>query len=83
MTHCKQVSVLSCMHLQQAEEVKAQNHKIHHLLALVEEQQEAIKRLSSPQSSPRTPKSCNIKLRVQVRCHVGGDFSPNPGDCIH
>ena len=23
MTHCKQVSILSCMHLQQAEEVKA------------------------------------------------------------
>ena len=43
MTHCKQMSILSCMHLQQAEEVKAQSQEIHHLLALVEQQQEAIK----------------------------------------
>ena len=47
MTHHKQVSVLSHMHLQQAEEMKAQSQEMHHLSALVEEQQEAIKRLSS------------------------------------
>ena len=33
MTYREQVSVLSCMHLQQAEEVKAQSQEIHHLLA--------------------------------------------------
>ena len=43
MTHHKQVSVLSHMHLQQVEEVKVQSHEIRHLSALVEEQQEAIK----------------------------------------
>ena len=46
MTHKEQVSVLLHMHLQQVEEVKAQSHEIHHLLALVEDQQEAIKKLA-------------------------------------
>ena len=35
MTHREQVSVLSHMHLQQAEEVKAQSQEIRRLLALV------------------------------------------------
>ena len=39
MTHQEQVSVLSCMHLQQVEEVKAHSHEIRRLSALVEEQQ--------------------------------------------
>ena len=46
-----------------------------HLLALVEEQQEAIKKLTElagPQSPSRTLKSHNIMLRVQIRCHVQG-----------
>ena len=38
----KQVSVLSCMYLQQVEEVKAQSREILCLSALVEKQQEAI-----------------------------------------
>ena len=60
MTHHEQVSVLSCMHLQQVEEVKAQSQEICQLLALVQEQQEAIKtltELSNPQSPPRTPRA--------------------------
>ena len=64
MTHHEQVSVLSCMHLQQVEEVKVQSQEIRHLLALVEEQQEAIKeltKLASPQSPPRT-------LRASTSC---------------
>ena len=60
MTHRGQVSVLSCMYLQQAEEVKAKSQEICHLSALVEEQQEAIRKLtelSSPQSPPRSPRA--------------------------
>ena len=62
MTHQEQVSVLSQMHLQQAEKVKAQNQEIWHVLALVEQQQEAIKKLASPRSSfskPRAMTSCS------------------------
>ena len=51
--HQDQVSVLSHMHLQLAEEVRAQSQEIWHLLALVEKQQEAIKCLSSPKSPTR------------------------------
>ena len=43
MTHHEQVSLLSHMHLQQAEEVKAQCQEIWHLSALVEQHQEAIR----------------------------------------
>ena len=42
ITHHEQVAVLSCMLLQQVEEIKAHSQDIRHLLALVEEQQEAI-----------------------------------------
>ena len=51
MTHGEQVSVLSGMHLQQAEEVKAQSQEIRRLLALVKQQQ-AIEKLTSPQILP-------------------------------
>ena len=63
MTHCKQVSVLCHMHLQQAEEVKAQRQEIRCLSALVQEQQEAIKKLTklaSPQSPPRIPRAATL-----------------------
>ena len=57
MTHREQVSVLSRMHLQQAEEVKTQSQEIHCLLALVEQQQEAIQRFMGPHSPPREPRA--------------------------
>ena len=58
MTHQEQVSVLSQMHLQQVEEVKAQSQEIRCLLALVESrQQEAIEKLTSPHSPPREPRA--------------------------
>ena len=50
MTHQEQVSVLSWMHLQQAEEVKAWSQEIQYLSALVEQQQEAIEQLSTPKT---------------------------------
>ena len=60
LTHYEQMSVLSCMHLQQVEEVKVQSQEIRCFLALVQKQQEAIKtltELASPQSPPRSPKT--------------------------
>ena len=62
MIHREQVSVLSRMHLQLVEEVKAQSQEIHHLSALVEQQQEAIQRLMSlhsPSREPRAVPSCS------------------------
>ena len=53
MTHREQVTVLSHMHLQQAEEVKAQSQEIRRLSALVKQQQQAIEKLTSPQNPPR------------------------------
>ena len=53
MTHHKQVSVLSHMHLQQVEEVKAQSQEIQCLSALVEQQQGAIQKLTHPKSPTR------------------------------
>ena len=53
VTHHEQVSVLSCMHLQQAEEVKAQSQDIRQLLALVAQQEKAIENLTNPQNPPR------------------------------
>ena len=61
MTHHEQMSVLSHMHLQEVEEVKAQSQEMCPLLALVEQQLEVIKKLSSPQSPPmesRASTSC-------------------------
>ena len=63
MTHREQVSVLSCMHLQQAEEVKAQSQEIRRLLALVKQQQQAIKSSESSQGI----KSISILLRNPIR----------------
>ena len=57
MTHHEQVSVLSRMHLQQVEEVKAQSQEIRRLSALVEQQQKAIENLTSPHSPPREPRA--------------------------
>ena len=62
MTHREQVSVLSCMHLQQAEEVKSQSQEIRRLSALVEKQQLAIEKLTNPQNPPwesRAFQSCS------------------------
>ena len=53
MTHREKVSVLSCMHLQQVEEVKSQSQEIRRLLALVKQQQLAIEKMTSPQNPPR------------------------------
>ena len=53
MTHREQVSVLSHMHLQHVEEVKALSQEIRRLLALVEQQQQAIEKLTSPENPPR------------------------------
>ena len=52
MTHREQVSVLSHMHLQQVEEVKAQSQEIRRLSALVDQQQQAIEKLTSHQNPP-------------------------------
>ena len=51
MTLREQVSVLSDMQLQQAEEVKSQSQEIRRLSALVEQQQLAIEKLTNPQKS--------------------------------
>ena len=53
ITHREQVSVLSHMHHQQAEEVKSQSQEIRRLSALVEQQQLAIEKLTSPQNPPQ------------------------------
>ena len=57
MAHQEQVSVLSQMHLQQAEEVSAQSQEIRCLSALVKKQQKAIEQLTSPRSPPREPRA--------------------------
>ena len=45
------------MHLQQVEEVKAQSQEIWHLLALMEQQQKAIKKVASPRHPTREPRA--------------------------
>ena len=50
MTHREQVSVLSHMDIQQAEEEKVQSQEIRGLSALVKQQQQAIEILTSPQN---------------------------------
>ena len=79
MAHKEQVSVLSQIHLQQAEEVKAQSQEIWHLLALVEKQQKAIKQLTSPKSparEPRTTSSCP-KSQLDVMRDEISNLIPN------
>ena len=68
MTHLEQVSVLSCMHLQQAEEVKLQSQEIKRLLALVEKQQLAIEKLTNPQNSnpPQESRAFQSHLESQL-----------------
>ena len=45
MAHWTQVSVLLHLHLQQAEEIKAQSEEIRHLSTLLEKQQAILKRV--------------------------------------
>ena len=66
MAHCEQVSVLSRMHIQQAEEVKAQRQKIRRLSALVEQQQKGIESLTSPHSPPREPRTVPSCFETQL-----------------
>ena len=76
IAHQEQVSVLSCMYLQQMEEVKTQSQEIRHLQALVEDQQKAIEHLSSPKSPPREPRttsSCSESQLDSITC--GPKFS--------
>ena len=53
MAHEAQVLILSDMHLQQTEEVRAQSQEIWHLSALVKKKKKAIEHLSSPKSPTR------------------------------
>ena len=78
MTHIEQVSVLSRIHLQQGEEVKAQSQEIH-LLALVEHQQEAIQRLMSPCSPPREPRAVPSSSESQLDAMWEEVFNLVPG----
>ena len=78
MIHHKQVSVLSHMHLQQAEEVKVQSQEIRCLLALVEKQQEVIKKLTklaSPQSPPRIPRATTSGSECRLDVMQGEIFN--------
>ena len=62
------------MHLQWLEEVKAQSQKIQHLLALVEQHQEAIKKPASPKSPAREPRAMASCSRVLAGHYEGRDF---------
>ena len=55
MAHQEQVSILSHMHLQQVEDVRAQSQEIQCLYVLVKKQQEAIEHLSIPKGPTRHP----------------------------
>ena len=50
MAHQTQVSVLSHLHLQQAEEIKSQSDEIRHLSTLLEKQQAILERVQEQQS---------------------------------
>ena len=50
MAHQTQVSVLSHLHLQQAEEIKSQSNEIRHLSTLLEKQQAILERVQEQQS---------------------------------
>ena len=79
MTHREQVSVLSQMHLQQAEEVKTQSQEIQCLLALVEKQQEAIQKLTSPCSPPREAVPIPSHPQYQLEAMREEAFNVVPG----
>ena len=66
MTHREQLSVLSCMHLQHAEEVKAQSQEFRRLSALVKQQQQAIEKLTSPQNLPRESRAFSSHSESQL-----------------
>ena len=66
MTHREQVSVLSHMHLQQAEEVKAQSQEIRRLLALVKQLQQAIEKLTSPHNPPKESRAFSSCSETQL-----------------
>ena len=56
MAHQTQVSVLSHLHLQQAEEIKSQSKEIRHLSTLLEKQQAILERVQEHQSRvPEVP----------------------------
>ena len=56
MAHQAQVSVLSQLHLQQAEEIKSQSEEIRHLSTLLEKQQAILERVQEQQSRvPEVP----------------------------
>ena len=50
MAHQTQVSVLSHLHLQQAEEIKSKSNEIRHLSTLLEKQQAILERVQEQQS---------------------------------
>ena len=50
MAHQTQASVLSHLHLQQAEEIKSQSNEIRHLSTLLEKQQAILERVQEQQS---------------------------------
>ena len=62
------MSVLSQMHLQQVLEVKAQCQEIQLLSALVKQQQEAIKQLTSPEIPTREQRAMtsHSKCRLDI-----------------
>ena len=56
MAHQTQVSVLSQLHIQQAEEIKSQSEEIRHLSTLLEKQQAILERVQEQQSrKPERP----------------------------
>ena len=75
MTHHEQVSVLSRMHLQQVEEVKAQSQEIRQLLALVGQQQKAIENLTSLCSPPREPRAVPLHSETKLDAMRGEVFN--------
>ena len=79
MAQWEQVSVLSQMHLQQAEEVKAQSQEIRQLSALVEKEQKAIENLTSPYSPPREPRAVPSCSETQLDAMREEVFNLVPG----
>ena len=69
------MSVLSCMHFQQAEEVKAQSQEIGQLLALVEQKQKAIENLTSPCSPSRESRAVPSCSETQLDAMREGVFN--------
>ena len=79
MTHWEKVSVLSQMDIQQVEEVKAKSQENWYLSALVEQQQEAIKKLASPKSSTREPRAMTSHSESQLDIMRDEIFNLIPG----